>query len=200
MTDQRAELGAIGIDGRSDGELAAAAAAGDREAASALIQRYHQPVRRFLRRLTGREDLADDLAQDTFVRMLRYADRYDPKYPMRTWLLVIARRLSIRHGQRQRRVMVVDQWDRADEKATGPAENVSRRDSNEVLRGKLDAAIAELTDAQRQAVVLFYQQGMSVQEAAEVMEVPVGTVKSHLHRARASMRKILGKDPEVIGT
>lgn len=200
MAEKRNEAGEVAgqLASSSDGDLAVRAASGDRSAAAELITRYHESVRRFLRRLTGREDLADDLAQDTFVRMLRYAHRYDPKYPMRTWLLVIARRLSIRQGQRLKRQVTVDEWHQADESSPDPMALAGSRDDHEMLRRKLQAAIEKLTDPQRQAVVLFHQQGLSVQEVAEVMKVPVGTVKSHLHRGRATMRKILGGDPEVM--
>lgn len=182
---------------QGDGELARLAAKGDQSAASRLIERYQAPVRNFLRKLTGRDDLADDLAQDTFVRMLRYADRYDPKYPMRTWLLTIARRLTINHARRRKRETLADQWDHNASGDTGPVDRVARHDELAALRRHLSAAMADLSDVQKQAVLLFHQQGLSVQEVAEVMELPTGTVKSHLHRGRAAMRKVLGSMDDV---
>src|SRR5437016_5467363 len=75
---------------RDDGELARLVTRGDRSAAAVLIDRHQPAVFGFLRKLTGRPDLAEDLAQDTFVRLLKNAHRYDPQYPMRRWLLTIA--------------------------------------------------------------------------------------------------------------
>ena len=183
-------------DGRDDAALARLAAAGDRQAAGALVERHQAPVRRFLRRLTGRDDVADDLAQDTFVRMLRYADRYDPKYPMRVWLLTIARRLSINRGRREARLIRFDGWAWMRSAEPGPAERVGRADEARILREKLDVAMREVTNSQREALVLFHQQGLSVQEAAQVMGLPVGTVKSHLHRGRAALRRLLAGEIE----
>jgi len=181
----------------ADGELAQRAAGGDRSAASVLIQRHHPAVRRFLRRLTGRDDLADDLAQDTFVRLLRYIDRYDPSYPMRTWLLTIARRLTINHARRDRRSIPSDDFSRVQSNGPAPSEPVEQMDQQALLRKQLDAALTVLTDRQRQAVVLFHQQQLSVQDVAEVMGLPTGTVKSHLHRGRAAMRQYLIEHCEV---
>ena len=183
---------AVGAAEPDDGALARRAAGGDRDAASVLIDRYQHTVRRFLLRLTGRHDLADDLAQDTFVRMLKYASHYDPRHPMRTWLLTIARRLSINRGRRDARRKTCDDFPHLAGREGDPAELAAGRDERRAARSRLDAAIARLTGAQRQAVTLFHAEGLSVQEAAEVMGLPVGTVKSHLHRARAAMRTMLG--------
>ena len=181
-------------DARTDAELATLAGGGDRAAAGALIQRYHLPIRRFLLKLTGREDLADDLAQETFVRLLRHAHRYDARYPMRTWLLTIARRLSINRGRADGRAAMMDDWHWCASADPSPQERAAEAEERGLLRRQLDAAIARLTDAQREAILLFHQQGLSVQQAAEVMNLPVGTVKSHLHRARAAMRQMLEGD------
>lgn len=182
------------VDARDDGELAQLAAGGDKQAATELIHRYQGLVRRFLRRLTGRDDLADDLAQDTFVRMLNYADRYDPKYPMRTWLLTIARRLSINSGRRQGRMFTTEEFHGVQRTEEAPDLLAERADENRAQRAQLNRAMAQLTDSQRQAILLFHQQGLPVQEVAEVMGLPVGTVKSHLHRGRAAMKKLLGME------
>ena len=182
------------LDERDDGQLARLAAEGDRLAAAELIQRYQGAVRRFLRRLTGRDDVADDLAQDTFVRMLNYAGRYDPKYPMRTWLLTIARRLSINRGRHSGRVVLTDNFFGSQTVEGAPDQSVIREDSQRALRARLNAALEELTESQREAILLFHQQGLGVTEVAEVMGLPVGTVKSHLHRGRAALRRVLETD------
>ncbi len=175
----------------SDADLAKLAADGDQNAAGILINRYQPMVRRFLRKLTSKDDIADDLAQDTFVRLLRYIDRYDPKYPMRTWLLTIARRLSINRHQREKKMIVVDEFKGLPANTENPLLSAEQHDEHNALKQKLDQAMTHLTEPQRQAVLLFHQQELSVQQVASVMGMPIGTVKSHLHRARAAMRKIL---------
>lgn len=177
---------------RSDGDLAKAVADGDRDAAQALVLRYQALVRSFLLRITGRRDLADDLAQDTFVRMLRYAENYDEKYPMRTWLLTIARRLSINHARNNRTPAAGDLFDGINDSSDGPDVFVEQQDEAAHRKTMLNEAMLQLTVPQREAVTLFYQQDQSVQQIAEMMEIPEGTVKSHLHRARAALKNILG--------
>lgn len=183
---------------QSDGELARRVAAGDRAAAATLIERYERLVRSFLRKITGRIEVADDLAQETFVRLLQHADRYDPQYPMRTWLLTIARRLSINHGRRMDQQVMSTEYEGHRAAADSPAELAAANDVQQVTRRMLDTALGQLSEAQREVMLLFHQQELSIEDVAQVMEIPVGTVKSHLHRARAAMRKILAPQCEVI--
>jgi len=184
----------VGLD---DAELARRVARGDRHAASTLVQRYQAMVRSFLGRLTGSSDLADDLAQETFIRLLRYAGRYDPGYPMRTWLLTIARRLSINHGRRADSRIVSTQYLGMSSAAADPSDDAERNDSRRALGQRLDAALQQLTEPQRVTLVMFHQQDLSIDQIAQALGMPTGTVKSHLHRGRAAMRRALGHDSEV---
>jgi len=180
----------------SDGELARQVAVGDRAAAELLVRRHQGVVRGFLLRLTGRNDLADDLAQDTFVRALRYANRFDDRYAMRTWLLTIARRLLINHARRgDQRVKTTD-YSAAQSGELQPDEHAQQQDHQAWMRQRLQQALSRLTEPQRTATVLFHQQGLSLREVARVMDMPEGTVKSHLHRARAMLRELL---PDPLG-
>lgn len=183
----------------TDGELARQVAEGDRHAAGILVQRYQIMVRSFLIRLCGRDDVADDLAQDTFMRMLHYADRYDPSYPMKTWLLTIARRLWINHLRRSKVRKTQDVLtDPVTDQKDDPAAAATRKDRLNVTRQMLDDAMQYLSAPQRTAVTLFHQQEMSMTDMAKVMDMPVGTVKSHLHRARATLRRVLTPNQEMI--
>jgi len=180
-----------------DGTLARRVAQGDQEAATILINRYQAMVRSFLRRTTGRADLADDLAQETFVRLLRYAHRFDPKYPMKRWLFTIARRLSINYARRADQRVVATEYLGMASKHPGPQEIVEKEDEQLMTRQLLNQAMEKLNETQRAVLVLFHQKEMSIQDVAEVMDMPTGTVKSHLHRARAALRKIL--EPQIEG-
>ncbi len=174
-----------------DAELARRVARQDREAATLLVNRYQASLRTFLGRICVRQDLADDLAQETFVRMLRYAHRYDGRYPMKTWLFTIARRLLINHLRDHGRTVEFDQVDGHEAMQDGPAELAVRKDQHRRQRALLDRAIAQLTATQRQVLMLFYHQEQSVEAIARQMQMPHGTVKSHLHRARTTLRKLL---------
>ncbi len=171
-----------------DAHLARLASGGDRTAAARLVDRYQPTVRGFLRRLTGDGHLADDLTQETLFRMLRHAHAYDPKHAMKTWLLTIARRLWIDHLRRnaRREVSTLEQ----NETGNLPAPHESAALAEQ--REQLDRALDQLSEAQRCAVTLFYQQEMSVEQIAVVMQMPQGTVKSHLFRARERLRQLMG--------
>ena len=183
-------------DAPSDAQLAQRIDGGDREAASELIGRYQGPIRGFLLRLTGRPDLADDLTQDTLIRMLQNAGRYDPQYAMRTWAMTIARRLWINFNRKAERRNVSGEFDHRPGNSPDPASVTSRNDELANMRQLLEDALQQLSESQRLALVLFHQQGLSVDEVAHVMEMPPGTIKSHLHRGRAAMRRILGPDAD----
>ena len=102
MTAIRAS-GDLPLHAYDDGQLARCVASGDREAAAELIRRHQGSVRGFLQAICYDRSAIDDLAQETFLRALKHAGRFDARYPMRAWLLTIARRLSINHGQKAKR-------------------------------------------------------------------------------------------------
>ena len=181
-----------------DAQLARLIGEGDRDAAGELIRRYQAPVRSFLLKLSGDAEVADDIAQETFVRVLKYAKRYDPQFKMITWLLTIARRLWLNHLRRKDNQKHNTSYEQMSESSPGPAMKLQREDQLDHTRKMLSEAMTKLTDPQRMALVLFHQQELPVGEVAKVMKMPEGTVKSHLHRARAALRKILQPQMEVI--
>lgn len=145
---------------------------------------------RVARRLTSDVSEAEDLVQDTLLRAYRGIDRFDGRYP-RAWLLTILRNTR-KNALRKRRVLTtsID-----DELATQvPARGADGRSGaeEEVLDQVLDAAVADalrsLSDKFRAVVVLVDIEGLSYQEAADVLGIPAGTVMSRLHRARTKMR------------
>jgi len=185
-------------DDRTDGELATLVAAGDREAGQVLVNRYQRLIRSFLLKLSGNRDLADDIAQETFLRMLTHADRFDPKYPMRTWLMTIARRLLINHLRRADTRVGHSEYHGMHSADAGPADAAADHDERGRIKAHVHAALDKLTDTQKASIVLFYQHELSIQEVADVMEMPAGTIKSHLHRARAALRQLLGPQFETV--
>ncbi|MDX1682291.1 MAG: sigma-70 family RNA polymerase sigma factor [Phycisphaeraceae bacterium] len=170
--------------GPTDGDLAARVAEGDRDAAEALVRRHQTMVRRFLLSLCRRNALADDLAQETLVRMLEHAGSFDPTYSMKTWLLTIARRLWISHLRRaDNKVGATDYRGlRTDDR--GPDAGLDDQDRRQLLADAMET----LSDPQRTTLLLFYQQELPIDEIATILEMPTNTVKSHLHRARAALR------------
>ena len=172
-----------------DAELAARAHAGDREAFGKLVERYAPQARRVARAVLGNEADADDAAQDGFLSALRALGRYDPTRPFGPWLMRIVANAAT---DRRRRLKV-----RAAEPISdftpfaGPApDRVAHR---RVFREALERALATLPERRRIAVVLFDAEGYSHQEIANILNVPVGTVRSDVFHARRVLRQTLAE-------
>lgn len=167
------------------------AAKGDKSAADRLIRTHQASLYAYLLRLSGRPEMAEDITQDAFVRVLTHLDRFDPRYRFSTWLFTIAKRLYVNANQKlQPRYDsdVVGEWRGDDDRPyTRPIAN----ESNDGARSALVIALAELNEDQREIVLLFHQQGWPIALIAQHKDMPEGTIKSHLHRARQKMRRII---------
>jgi RNA polymerase sigma-70 factor, ECF subfamily len=133
---------------------------------------------------------ADDLAQDTLLKAYRAMDRFDGRHP-KAWLARIARNTAINRDQRNREFLLAEDGivepDDDGAEPNDPEAIVVGADVDEVLRNGLDA----LPPAFRVVVQLVDVEGLSYQEAADALDVPVGTVMSRLHRARRRLRQAL---------
>ena len=165
---------------RSDEDLMAAVASGDESALTALIDRYAARVHAYLLRHSNSREDADDLLQETWVRVARSAKSFDTARRFRSWIYGIAtnlaRDLFRRRMTRERALRTL---------AMNPPA-ASGADSAD--RGELRGRIAELPENMRAVLLLRYYEGMSEAEMAEVLNVPRGTVKSRLHAALRRLR------------
>ena len=166
----------------SDEVLVLRAQLGEREALTELIERWHGPVWRFLHHATLDREVADDLAQDVWLAALRSLAGLRQPDRFRPWLFTIARRtVTDRLRGRYRRPppepLGHDLTDLGDTDAGGFVDRIVDRD---LVAGR----IAELEPRDRHAVSLHYLADFSVADTAEILGVPVGTVKSRLARAR----------------
>ena len=170
-----------------DAALAVRAAAGDREAFGALVERHQAAVRRLTRAVTGDAHDADDAAQDAFLSALDRIDTYDASRPFGPWLMRIAANASIDLVRRRavRRADALDE--RAPSRGRSPASDAEAAE----IRAKLNAALAQLPERQRVAVTLFDVEGYSHAEIAAVLAVPEGTVRSDVFHARRTLRVAL---------
>jgi len=166
------------------------AAAGDRLASGRLIQAHQASVYSYILRLSGRPDIAEDIVQDAFVRVLTNLDRFDPRFRFSTWLFTIAKRLYVNANQKHKPFYstdTVDSWrSGGDDEPSAPA---SKGEQTTLHKNAVAAALQELTGEQREVVVLFHQQDWPISLIAEYLGMPEGTVKSHLHRGRRRMRR-----------
>lgn len=167
------------------------AAAGDRDAAERLIRAHQESLYAYMVRLSGRPDVAEDIVQEAFVRVLTHLDRFDPQFRFSTWLFTIAKRLYVNACQKHKPLYdsdVVMSRGGSGHAPDSPAITGETRDNaREVLQEALDT----LSDEQREVVVLFHQQSWPIALIAQHMNMPEGTVKSHLHRSRKKMRTAL---------
>lgn len=167
------------------------AAAGDKAAAEVFIRAHQASLYAYLVRMCGRPEMAEDIVQEAFFRVLTNLDRFDPRYHFSTWLFTIAKRVFMNACQRHAPAFdsdVVDAW-RGAETPPESAAVSSEVDGN--LHGALQAALMALPAEQREIVILFHQQDWPIWLIAQHMDMPEGTIKSHLHRGRKKMRRLL---------
>lgn len=153
----------------------------DRAAFGELVRRHQSSVRHFLRHLVGADAaLADDLAQDTFLAAYRSLPRFRGAATFSTWLLGIAHNHWRNARRRQHPALPLHE---APESAS-PDDDKRASD----LRHDLALALRELSADARHVIHLHYQQGLSHQEIAAVLDQPLGTVKTHLARSKETLR------------
>ncbi|MCC7044855.1 MAG: sigma-70 family RNA polymerase sigma factor [Acidobacteria bacterium] len=158
---------------------------GEREAFDALIDRWHEPLWRYARRLAGTDDAASEVVQDVWLRVLRGIARLREPARLRSWLFGITRRvlmdrLRLRYANLD--VVPVDDVELATAEAA---------DDIEAELESMQEALMRLPLVEREVLTLFYLRELTLVEVAEILEVPAGTVKSRLHRARILLRREL---------
>ena len=161
---------------------------GERSAFDELTERWHPPIWKYVRRFCGDDDAAKDVAQDVWLRVLRGIGRLHDGSRLRSWLFGIARR-TLMDRLRQRYAGRVDTDVDVAELAADQAV-----DSLEEELAAMEHELARLPVIEREVLTLFYLRELSLAEVAEVLAVPLGTVKSRLFRARQLLRR--GLDSE----
>jgi len=164
---------------------------GDPDAITDLVGRYQHRLFRFLVRLVGDPATAEDLFQQTWIRLMEKIGSYDARRSFEAWLFAIARNLAIDYLRRRRGISL----DELDDSGHAPVERLvaARPDVLSQLldfeRGALlAAAIGELPAIHREVLTLRFEEDMKLEQIAEVAGVPLSTVKSRLHRALESLR------------
>lgn len=174
-----------------EAELIERARAGDAAAGEALARSYLAPLWRFANRYLHNPEDAADAVQETWLRAFRALPTFRRGAPFAPWLWRIAANVCTDIYRRRRRTVPLDE---VPEPAAGDAveePTVARLDQEEI-GGRLARAIERLPDQYRRVIELHYAAGLPVEEIARVLGVPSGTVKTHLHRARERLRRMLG--------
>lgn len=163
----------------------------DPDAMRALIDAHKDHLFAFIHRMVRDHHDAEEICQDAFLRAFASIESFDPRYRFSTWIFTIAYRLAL-NAMRRRKPFTGDvDFASIRDRAESVADHAASTEQAEHLRRVVWGAVNRLSDAQKGAVLLFYKQQLGCQEIAEVMGIPVATVKSHLHRARARLRRIL---------
>ena len=171
-------------------ELAALAAAGDRAAFGELVRRHGSAIRGLLRRMGAEPSLADDLAQDAFLAAFERIVEFRGEGTFSAWVKKIAARLYVRRWRRDKRLEGLDET-HAEEGSGGETLAASRID--------LDGALKSLSATEQMCISLCYGAGLSHAEAAEALNAPLGTVKSHVKRGLDKLRVRLAQPDAPTG-
>jgi RNA polymerase sigma-70 factor (ECF subfamily) len=185
----------------SDIEVVALAQQGKENAYRELLARYERPVFSLVFRMVRDREIAEDLAQETFVKVLNNIDRYSPDFKFSSWLFKIANNLTIDHLRRRRLNTISiegapDAVTAESAQATSitivsgdesPLEELESRELGQAI----ERAIAKLRPEYRACIMLRHVEDRSYEEIAEIVKLPLGTVKTYIHRARHELRVAL---------
>ncbi|MBI5566136.1 MAG: RNA polymerase sigma factor [Chloroflexi bacterium] len=174
---------------QTDEQLARRLQQGDANALGQLVERHHSPLLGFLYRLTGGDRaLAEDLAQDTFLRVLRTCHQYRAPRPFKPWLYAIALNVARDYFKRADTRHTDSATDDVLDDIAAPVEDdlMHEADARQVA-----AAVTALPEHQRVAILLRYYQDLSLAEIAEALNIPIGTVKSRLSLGLQRLRSLL---------
>jgi RNA polymerase sigma-70 factor (ECF subfamily) len=191
----------------TDASLVAQALTGSEDACRALVERHSRPVLTLIARMVRDQGVAEELAQDAFVKAFAALRSFDPSYKFSNWMLRIAHNVAIDHLRKARPTLVSLDADHsgrdlADVVADGREPSAFERALRQDFREDLESALARLRPEFRRLVVMRYIEDLSYDDIADIVGLPLGTVKSHLHRARAALGRLLieaGWGPESGG-
>jgi RNA polymerase sigma-70 factor (ECF subfamily) len=184
-----------------DADVVALAQQGRDAAFRELIRRYERPVFSLIFRMVRDRELAEDLAQDTFIKVLNHIDRYRPEFKLSSWLFKIANNVAIDHLRRRHletvsidgspHALTQDAIEATSFDVVGQQESALEELEAKELGSAIERAIASLRPEYRSCIMLRHVEGRSYEEIAATLDLPLGTVKTYIHRARHELRRAL---------
>ncbi len=194
-------LRALDLANLPDADVVALALEGREAAHRQLIKRYERPVFSLVLRMVRDRELAEDLTQDAFVKVLSHLDRYRAEFKFSSWLFKIANNVAIDHlRRRQLETVSIDGSPHAVTAQAVESSRIDLADDGESALDELEAkelgsaierAIARLRPEYRACIMLRHVEGRSYEEIASTLDLPLGTVKTYIHRARHELRRAL---------
>jgi RNA polymerase sigma-70 factor (ECF subfamily) len=192
----------------SDEDLLLRFRKGQKEAFGVLVRRYERELFGYLRRYLGDASLAEDVFQNTFLQLYVKSNQYEPGRPVRPWLYTIATNQAIDALRRNGRhvALSLDQGreeladgdlhsllDTLESRGPGPVDQAQGQETRERIR----ASVERLPEFLRQVLLLAYYQGLKYREIADILGIPVGTVKSRLHAALVKLQEVWAEAPSL---
>lgn len=192
----------------SDEELLGRFCKGEKEAFGVLVRRYERELFGYLRRYLSDSSLAEDVFQNTFLQVYLKSDQYEEGRPVRPWLYTIATNQAIDALRRNGRHQAVSLDQKREDGGEGEVhhlmELLESRGPNpleaargEELRERVRASVDRLPDFLREVLLLAYYQGLKYREIADILNIPVGTVKSRLHAALVKLQEAWAQSPSL---
>jgi RNA polymerase sigma-70 factor (ECF subfamily) len=178
-----------------ESELIVHAQQGDRKAFGELVRCHREMVVNVVYRMCGDANLAEDAAQEAFIRAWKYLPNYQPRSPFRNWVYRIAANVALDTLRRERETVDLDvEMLPLISSDIGPEETMERVERGERVR----EAVLALPTSSRAVLVLREYEGLSYREIADTLSIPIGTVMSRLNYARNQLRKSLAPDLEAL--
>jgi RNA polymerase sigma-70 factor (ECF subfamily) len=179
----------IDLETVTEARLVSQALAGSQPAVEHIVRRYQAPVIRLISRIVGDPALAEDLAQETFVKTFRSLEAFDPTRRLSSWIFRIAHNTALDALRRVKVPFVaLDPRRPADEPAAPPVADPVEQGA---LRAALDAALGGVRPEYRAVIGLRYEEGLSFDEISQALGIPEATARSHVHRARKELLRAL---------
>src|SRR5438552_15517548 len=192
---------ALDLQNLPDADVVALAQQGRDTAFRELIRRYERPVFSLIYRMVRDRELAEDLAQDTFVKVMNHIDRYRPEFKLSSWLFKIANNVAIDHLRRRQidtvsidgspHAVTQDAIEATSLEIAGTGESALAEMEARELGSEIERAISRLRPEYRSCIILRHVNDRSYEEIAATLDLPLGTVKTYIHRARHELRREL---------
>ena len=184
-----------------DADVVALAQQGREAAYRELVRRYERPVFSLIYRMVRDRETSEDLAQDTFVKVLNNVERYRPEFKFSSWLFKIANNVAIDHLRRRqldtvstdgsRHATTASEVEATSFEVVEPGQNALEELASRELGQSIERAVARLRPMYRSCILLRHVEGRSYEEIAQTLDLPLGTVKTYIHRARHELRREL---------
>jgi RNA polymerase sigma-70 factor (ECF subfamily) len=193
--------GKLDLTNLPDADVVALAQKGREAAFREIVRRYERPVFSLVFRMVRDRETAEDLSQDTFVKVLNHIDRYQPEFKLSSWLFKIAHNVAIDHLRKRRLPTIsmsgspsattADEIEASSFDVGARGESALEELESRELGEAIERAIARLRPEYRSCIMLRHVEGRSYEEIAATLDLPLGTVKTYIHRARHELRDAL---------